>query len=875
MRLHSLHLKNFRGVEDRKVEFPQRGVVIVQGPNEVGKTSMMEGLDLLLNEKDSTKKQAVKDVQPVGRDVGAAVTAEISAGEYRFIYSKQWLKNPVTELQILQPRPESVTGVEAHDRVAQILGEAVDMELFDALRVMQGRQVDVQVELRGNSALRAALEAASGTAFSHDEGVENLVAAIEAEYLKYFTARGNPTGEHRDSEKELAAAQAVVADAQTALSEADAQISKHERLQDEVSTLVESIVGARQSLAEHQERFDELTEHTAAVAEAQAQLAAAQEKVAVAELAHEERATLRAAHEQRKTEAENKEQQNQAASKRVEVAQADLAKQTELHTELDTALKVLRERAARLEKTVTQAQRRAEWKQTAQRLAEVTAATKRRDAADAALEEFKVDDQLLDRIREADKQVQIAATVLRDSSAQLTVSARESERITVDGSDVEVGASESLQLAISEPITLGIGTNITVAVTPAHDGENRAQALNKAEQELQAVLRVAEVEDLAAALESNTKYRQNLSEKTAAESQLTGLLGSDSLSGLQARVELLEKQLDKAGGDDGDADADVEQLSAELAEMQDDLVTSEEELTAAQAAKVELQEAVTTARVAAATARSERDSAAAELQRAATELAAAEEKVSTTDLDAARTAARTACAEAEAAFEAKQQELAKHDPELVEERLKNSKQAVARLAEEHEELSADINRSQGQLELIGTQGRQEALDEALTALEAAEQKRNRIARQARAAQLLHDTVQRYQQETWQRYVAPFQERMSGLGRLVFGPDVQFEISPDLEIMNRTLAGRTVPFPALSTGAQEQIGILSRLACAQLVSNNGGVPVMIDDALGNSDPTRLEGLGAVLTRAGRDAQVIVLTCTPERYRDVGEASVIRL
>src|SRR5690625_2019167 len=148
MRLHSLHLKNFRGVEDRKVEFPQRGVVIVQGPNEVGKTSMMEGLDLLLNEKDSTKKQAVKDVQPVGRDVGAAVTAEISAGEYRFIYSKQWLKNPVTELQILQPRPESVTGVVAHDRVAQILGEAVDMELFDALRVMQGRQVDVQVELR-------------------------------------------------------------------------------------------------------------------------------------------------------------------------------------------------------------------------------------------------------------------------------------------------------------------------------------------------------------------------------------------------------------------------------------------------------------------------------------------------------------------------------------------------------------------------------------------------------------------------------------------------------------------------------------------------------------------------------------------------------
>src|SRR5690625_2083632 len=875
MRLHSLHLKIFRGVEDRKVEFPQRGVVIVQGPNEVGKTSMMEGLDLLLNEKDSTKKQAVKDVQPVGRDVGVAVTAEISAGEYRFIYSKQWLKNPVTELQIIQPRPESVTGVEAHDRVDQILSAAGDMALFDALRVMQGRQVDVQVELRGNSALRAALAAASGTAFSHDEAAETLVAAIEAEYLKYFTARGNPTGEHRDSEKELADAKAAFAAAQTALREADAQISRHERLQGEVLLLAESIVGARQSLAEHQERFDELTEHTAGVAQAQAHLAAAQEKLRAAQLVHEERATLRAAREQRKTEAENKEQQNRAASKHVEIVQAKLEEHTKLHTELDTALKVLRERTTHLEKTVAQAQRRTEWQQISQRLVEVTQATKRRDAADAALAELKVDDQLLDRSPEADKQVQIAATVLRDSSAQLTVSARESERITVDGAEIEDAPNENLQLAVSEPITLGIGTNITVSVTPAHDGENRAQALKEAKQELQAVLREAEVEDLAAALESNTKHRQNLSEKTAAESQLTGLLGSDTRASLRARVELLERQLDKSGEGGEAAGVDVEQVSAELAELQDAVVTSEEEFTAVQAAKVELQEALTAARVSAATARSEWDSAAAELQRVDTELATAEEKSSTTELDATLTSARAACAQAEAAFEAKQQELAKHDPELVEERLKNSQLAVARLADEHEELSAEINRSRGQLELIGTQGRQEALDEALTALEAAEQKRNRIARQARAAQLLHDTVQRYQQETWQRYVAPFQERMSGLGRLVFGPDVQFEISPDLEIMNRTLAGRTVPFPALSTGAQEQIGILSRLACAQLVSNNGGVPVMIDDALGNSDPTRLEGLGAVLTRAGRDAQVIVLTCTPERYRDVGEASVIRL
>jgi hypothetical protein len=54
-----------------------------------------------------------------------------------------------------------------------------------------------------------------------------------------------------------------------------------------------------------------------------------------------------------------------------------------------------------------------------------------------------------------------------------------------------------------------------------------------------------------------------------------------------------------------------------------------------------------------------------------------------------------------------------------------------------------------------------------------------------------------------------------------------------------------------------------------------VPVVIDDALGYSDPDRLERLGAVLAEAGRDAQVLVLTCVPERYRAVGTAKAVRL
>jgi uncharacterized protein YhaN len=66
-----------------------------------------------------------------------------------------------------------------------------------------------------------------------------------------------------------------------------------------------------------------------------------------------------------------------------------------------------------------------------------------------------------------------------------------------------------------------------------------------------------------------------------------------------------------------------------------------------------------------------------------------------------------------------------------------------------------------------------------------------------------------------------------------------------------------------------------LACASIVAVDGGAPVIIDDALGWTDPHRLERIGAAIAVAGRTCQVIVLTCTPGRYASVGEASVVRL
>jgi uncharacterized protein YhaN len=124
-------------------------------------------------------------------------------------------------------------------------------------------------------------------------------------------------------------------------------------------------------------------------------------------------------------------------------------------------------------------------------------------------------------------------------------------------------------------------------------------------------------------------------------------------------------------------------------------------------------------------------------------------------------------------------------------------------------------------------------------------------------------------------VEPFRLEVERLGRIVFGESFEVEIDSGLRICSRTLAGRTVPYDSLSGGAKEQLGIVARLAGAALVAKEDTVPVVIDDALGFSDADRLTKMSAVFDVVGGDGQVIVLTCSPQRFAGVAGAHHIAL
>ena len=135
MRLHRVRLRNYRGVTESDVSFSTSGVTIVEGQNEVGKTSIAEALQLAIDFPDSSQRAQVKSVKPAGRDEGPQVEIELSSGQYEIVYRKQWLRNPGTTLELRSSRSESLTGREAHDRLKAILAETLDEDLWRALRI--------------------------------------------------------------------------------------------------------------------------------------------------------------------------------------------------------------------------------------------------------------------------------------------------------------------------------------------------------------------------------------------------------------------------------------------------------------------------------------------------------------------------------------------------------------------------------------------------------------------------------------------------------------------------------------------------------------------------------------------------------------------
>ncbi|MEQ8802656.1 MAG: AAA family ATPase, partial [Haliea sp.] len=250
MNLVSLTLENWRGVSASQIEFDS-GVTLIEGPNEVGKSSLVEALRMLFREKSGSKKKDVQAVQPVGEDVGSSVAAEVRCCDYHFTYSKTYNRKHGTELRILAPRAEQLTGDDAHNRAWDILSGHMDMALWDALLVEQGKEIG-GVKLADSDGLARALDnAAGGAGASGEESA--LFDAVQAEYERYFTLK---TGKPRygDEQQRVEKNHEKVQQLQTTLRELEDDLRRFEGVSAEISRLQRAVPELQAAKDQHEQR---------------------------------------------------------------------------------------------------------------------------------------------------------------------------------------------------------------------------------------------------------------------------------------------------------------------------------------------------------------------------------------------------------------------------------------------------------------------------------------------------------------------------------------------------------------------------------------------------------------------------------------------
>lgn len=875
MRIERVRLKNFCGVEGVEVRFAPNGVTLIHGPNEAGKSTLMTAVDLLFDHRDDSKKEEVRVTKHVSRDVGAEVEADIEIGVHRFTYFKRFHKERETVLTIHSPKAENLSGREAHERVRQILDGSVDTGLWRALRILQGQNLEMPV-LHDQRALSEALDRAAGQTQSGER--ENaLIQAAADEYAKYYTDTG------KEKETPLGKARLQAADAssretqlQLELSALEDDVNRHADLERSLATQKRSLTGLEKAKDKAQEAWDRVSKLADGVDRARSAKQLADQTLQTARAARQARTDLI--------------DEVADAETRVRGAQTQFDKATTDLTEATVALEGARAKrneaasiAAQLddEEAVRQADlefRREEFElvRMVERLHHVKAADDAAAQASAVVTTSKITEKLRSSIRDAEVNLKTAQGILNSASPQLSITALESLSLLLREEMLHLEPGQVRTFSVNEPVMATLGRQAELRVDPGTSAEALKQAVLDAELglgKLCAQAGVASPEDAEVAWATLIEAKRTVADRDRIANEHLRDLTRDELAD---RIQTSRAKVDAYAGKRTSGIA----LAANTDQCETYLAAAKKEASKARIAQQNAETVFVGAQEHHTRCREQYARSTPTLERNQQDLKSATDRmekaraISSDDSIRARVVeADMAAQTASEAFTEAERRLGGADRESAQSFLDAAIAAAKTAQDQRDAHDRELIGLRTKLDLVGDKGLAEELAEAKRITFEAEDSLARMQRRALAAKLLYDTLLAERQAMRLAYVAPLREGIERLGRHVYGSTFRVEVNERLEVVKRTIDGVTVWVKQLSTGAQEQLGLLTRLAAASMVAREGGAPLVIDDALGSTDEGRLEAMGAVLRVASQSTQTIIITCAPERYVHVGaQASV---
>lgn len=849
------------------------GINLFTGPNEAGKSTIVAAVRAAFFERH--RSSSVDDLRPWG-DASASPTVELefSIKGTPYHLTKSFLNKKRCELQAGAQR---LDGALAEDHLAELLGfqyagkgasAAQHWGIPGLLWIQQGAGQDIKDPVTyATDHLRNALNESLGEVAS--SGGDEVLATVDAQRNELLTpASGVPRGVYSEAIKRQAQLDGE-------LKVIDADVAAYRQKVDLLATLRREHAAdeAQKPWAIFRTQEQQARDRLASIERVQTSLAADRQRVeqlnAQLKLLRGQLETFDAQETAAKTRASGVDAAQQALLAAGRLVEQWAAQATSAAAACDAAREGLRQ--------VRLAQTRASLARELDDLRHKTTAGDARlqqaEAEQAALLELQaqaaaaeIDAGVLKQLRKQGVQLRELQIQRAAAATRLRFNLAEGRSIQL-GDEALSGTGERLLLA---PVTLQLASLGEVEISPG--GADLAE-LGRQENALgdqhAALLQQLGLASLDAAEARHQMHMQRAADVKTAAATLKALapMGIDALRSeprsQAARAKEVEAALGQLPAVAAPAVAGAPQPSVSEAE------TAEE---AARRALEQINTSLGQARVATGNAQATFDGALRE-HRDAILLVQAPDRAGR--LQAANQALVDARAEQStlaSRVKAKADEVALARPDILKQDIERYQKSADQLAKGFEERKTALLRVEVELQSAGAQGLEERRAALARDLAQGARRAEELRRRAAALDHLLGLLKDKRGALTRKLQAPLQKHLNHYLQLLF-PAAHLEIDENLSPGPLTRTGPAGPesgvFEALSFGAREQMGVISRLAYADLLREAGRPTLIIlDDALVHSDDERLSMMKRVLFDAATRHQLLLFTCHPEKWRDIG-------
>ena len=864
LRIRRIAVDGFRKFrEPIAIEGLTDGLNIVIEPNETGKSTLLEALRAAFFVRHGTKNQLARSFVPHGEAVGPEIQVGFEVDGAPWTVTKRFLRNPSIEVTSPQGRAQ---GEEAESRLHSLLGsvrdtsQGGDVATYGALGLLWVAQTDaLSVTAPGQivrDTVRSTLEAEVGSIMG-GPAYKRVRDRIEDQYAVYWS----PTGQKRGRQNE---ARERVDSAEAAASAAAERLAGLERSFAELETSRARLKVVQRELADDtdaQTRRDLLV--SLEVARAAAQILA----------------TRRAEHEaagSRVAALDDLQRRHQEATSARDKANLALGGARERRAALAGKLSEAKQRAIDARTALDRARAARQEARAAVTAGEIQLGKARRNAAiDDARKRHQELAELEHQLGEAKA---VAATLI---SPKLMASLEAGDRAVAEARAIVGAGATRLTLAGSalgitingDPMPLGNRTlthearvrfgEAELIISPPAAAASAEEAFSAAQRKHRVALEDLGLADLAAARARNDAARDGAANVRTLEAQIKSITPADEAIDLIAGSEALKLFVAKLGDDDAREEGGLPDGEALMKALE----SAESALARAEGAQDSAIEALRVAEAEDTPLATAEAGAFNDLSHAEALTSSIESRPELQTLAADIISARERAAAAAVALDEATRNATAHDPAVISRRIDTIDARARTAADARGKLETDIARLEGTIESEGGKGladleaaaREEA-DEARATLQ-------RVTLEADTLKLLRDTLEEARNETSAKFVGPVAKRAKRhIERLLPGCDLTF--SEDLALENVIRGGMSEGCANLSRGTQEQLAVLTRIAFADMLLEQGRpVSLILDDPLVYSDDARLDLMIEILTEAAERMQVILLTCRDRAFRHV--------